>query len=78
MTEVFDLGGFRIRGRIDSGWISMIDALDGDRYVARRISEKIVTSMASKIVTSIRNKMYHRVMRERVRRVSEFLMHKIF
>ena len=35
VTEIVDNGDFRIRGKIDGGWISMIDLLDDNRFVMR-------------------------------------------
>ena len=51
VTEFFDLGDFRVRGKVDGGWISMIDALDNYRYVKRRYSEqpRIVTSCSENV-----------------------------
>ena len=43
VTEIVELDKFRVRGKIDDGWISMIDVLDNNRYVIRKESEQIST-----------------------------------
>ena len=43
VTEIVELDNFRVRGKIDDGWISMIDVLDNNRYVIRKEFEQIST-----------------------------------